>query len=384
MSVFKTTLISLRRNSKAILLYFLIFAALSFMNASQLDQQLPSSFREYKTSIILMMPEDSSEFNRELVTFLSSIATLNTSVDDYGTAKDLVLSQSYSAVLAIDAGAEEKFIAGQPFIESYYNLNTTGAHLLKNEISKYLMFLKAKYQQDGQLNYAAVAQALDYRASVKLVSVSNELNKPVVWMSFYQVFLAYVIVAMFSTLVLMVLRDYNLVAIKARRGLGQLSPLKQTLYMSLAIGLTVLLFIAIFMVMGLWIVRFTLPLAVVLRHVTNVVVFSMSIVSLTFLIASFNIPKNAVYGITNIIALGTAFISGAFVPMELLPDAMIRIAQFFPMYYYVKLAGNIQMPQVEMLKLLGMQFLFTICFLALTWLVSQRRRQAINTAEQSN
>lgn len=65
--------------------------------------------------------------------------------------------------------------------------------------------------------------------------------------------------------------------------------------------------------------------------------FLFAIVSLAigFLIGSFIQNKEAQNGIVNVIALGTSFISGAFVPQAMLGDFVVRISKIFPSYWYI-------------------------------------------------
>jgi ABC-2 type transport system permease protein len=45
--------------------------------------------------------------------------------------------------------------------------------------------------------------------------------------------------------------------------------------------------------------------------------------------------NNAVNAVMNIVALGSSFLCGCFVPAEYLPDFVLTFAHIFPSYYYV-------------------------------------------------
>ena len=58
--------------------------------------------------------------------------------------------------------------------------------------------------------------------------------------------------------------------------------------------------------------------------------------ALAFLIANLVSNKETLNGIVNVLALGTSFLCGAFVPMQWLPDGVLKAAHVFPSYYFIK------------------------------------------------
>lgn len=66
--------------------------------------------------------------------------------------------------------------------------------------------------------------------------------------------------------------------------------------------------------------------------------FSFSIVALSiaFLVGNLVKNKEAQNGIVNVLALGSSFICGAFVPQEMLGNSVLSIAKILPSYWYIK------------------------------------------------
>lgn len=71
-------------------------------------------------------------------------------------------------------------------------------------------------------------------------------------------------------------------------------------------------------------------------YMVNSLVFSVCSLTLAFLIANLSSNKEVINGIVNVVALGSSFLCGAFVPMEWLPDGVLKAAHIFPSYYFVK------------------------------------------------
>ncbi len=76
------------------------------------------------------------------------------------------------------------------------------------------------------------------------------------------------------------------------------------------------------------------------------------------------------------VSLGTAFISGVFVPQELLGEKVLAMAKFFPVYYYVKINNMRVVSAIDMSYGLRMQLLFGAVFL-LAGLCFSRVKQEI-------
>lgn len=71
-------------------------------------------------------------------------------------------------------------------------------------------------------------------------------------------------------------------------------------------------------------------------YILNSFVFNVCTLALAFLIANLVSDKDALNGIVNVLALGTSFLCGAFVPMQWLPDGVLKAAHIFPSYYFIK------------------------------------------------
>jgi ABC-2 type transport system permease protein len=72
-----------------------------------------------------------------------------------------------------------------------------------------------------------------------------------------------------------------------------------------------------------------------LMYMINSFVFTFCAVTIAFLIANITNSKNAISGIVNVVALGSSFVCGCFVPMQWLPDLVKQVAHVLPSYWYV-------------------------------------------------
>jgi ABC-2 type transport system permease protein len=73
-----------------------------------------------------------------------------------------------------------------------------------------------------------------------------------------------------------------------------------------------------------------------LVYMLNSFVFTICALTIALVIASLVRNKAAINGIVNVIALGSSFLCGSFVPMEWLPDGVLKAAHILPSYWYIK------------------------------------------------
>ncbi|OJG28482.1 hypothetical protein RU98_GL000075 [Enterococcus caccae] len=77
--------------------------------------------------------------------------------------------------------------------------------------------------------------------------------------------------------------------------------------------------------------------------ILNTLLLFIVAVSFSNLIGGLISNPDMISGINNVFILGSAFVSGVFVPTEILPDIVIKIASFTPTYWYMRnctLIGN--------------------------------------------
>ena len=78
-----------------------------------------------------------------------------------------------------------------------------------------------------------------------------------------------------------------------------------------------------------------------LLSLLNSFVFTLAALSISILISNLVTSRNALSAVVNVIALGSCFISGVFVPQQYLGDTVLSIAKFNPTYWYVKANDDI-------------------------------------------
>ena len=104
--------------------------------------------------------------------------------------------------------------------------------------------------------------------------------------------------------------------------------------------------------------------------------------SLAYLIGLFMKNINMLNGFSNIISLGICFLSGVFVPMNIMDKKVLMVAQFLPVYWYENVNETLSRYHVvsgkvavDIWKSMGIEVMFTFALLALILAVFKYKRQ---------
>ena len=103
-------------------------------------------------------------------------------------------------------------------------------------------------------------------------------------------------------------------------------------------------------------------------YIFNMFLFIFNSLTFSFFISSLFNNKNAIVGIVNVVALGEAFLCGAFVPVEWLPSFVVAIAHIFPAYWYINtnnLLMNIDIINITSIKPIIINSIVIIGFMVL-------------------
>ena len=119
-----------------------------------------------------------------------------------------------------------------------------------------------------------------------------------------------------------------------------------------------------------------------LIYIINSFVFVMCALTIAFLIGNIVSNKNAINGLVNVIALGSSFLCGAFVPVEMLPDAVLKIAHILPSFWYIntnELLLTMDKFNLETLRpiIINMSVIvgFMVLFIIVTNVISSKKRR---------
>lgn len=362
MTVFKYFIKIALRNKAVIISYTIIFFILAIINGN-VNVKEENIFYENRVNIGVV-DNSNSELSREIVKFLEKKNNLIPIIQDEKYFREQIFLQILDAALIIPHDFEEKILNKENAIEFYRDDRKAEAYQVENQVNKFIVFAKATYEND-KYDLSKVNEALDESIEVNVVATDEkEINQRInTWFRIYFNFTSYIILAVYIAVIGFVKSDFTSEEIENRRKVSSKKLLKfnKELYLG---QLVVAAFITSIFILGCIVLKGEYISKVYFtKYVINVIVFSFTALCLVFLINNITNNKFVINGLSTVLSLGPAFISGVMVSQDLLNENVLRIAKFFPTYYFVKINDMNINSLLDIKYELLIQLLFAVVFL---------------------
>ena len=226
-----------------------------------------------------------------------------------------------------------------------------------------------KYISDEDQLIESINDSLSENVNVEVTSKLDQTKEEKV--SRYFNYASYSIMAVILFIVCLTLSSFNKKELKLRTIVSSMDYKKHNRLILLASLCYVVLVWLVYVILGAIILKVNFLNLKGLFYLLNSFIFSFCSLSLSLLISTLVNNKNAVGGVVNVVALGQAFLCGAFIPTEFLPQSVINIAHILPSYWFINTndllqkievmnTKSIQQIVINILVLIGFSILFII------------------------
>ena len=380
MTVFKTFLKILNKNKFIIILYtlFLIFFGGFNMQTSESNINFVAS----KPDIMIVNYDEEKGITKDLIKYIEENSNVVDLKNNEDAINDALFYRDVNYVVYIPKNYNKDFMDGKnPEIE----IKSTGDYqssfaemLLSRYIKVANIYQKSINSEEELIN--KINETLSKKSEVKITSKldTNILSKA----TFYYNFANYSIMACLIYVVCLILASFKDIKIQKR------TIISSTNYKNL--NRKILLSNSLFSII-LWMIYVVLSFILVgdimfsihgIFYLINSFVFTICATTIALFIGNIVSNKNAISGIVNVISLGSSFLCGAFVPMEWLPDGVIKIAHILPSYYYIsnnEVLKTLELINLNTIKPILLNIIivlsFSIMFIILTNIVSKRKQK---------
>ncbi|NLY66914.1 MAG: ABC transporter permease [Tissierellia bacterium] len=375
MTVFKYFLKIALKNKWIIIMYISIFFVMTLLNSTDAMKR-EETFVETRLNIGII-DKSNSELSSSLKDYLKQKNNIVDSREDEEYIKEQIFLEIADAVIIIPEDFDKRVINKEEAVLIYKDDRKPESIQIENQINKYLAFANITYA-NGQFTLDDVKEALNEGTEVRVLSNKGESENSRIstWFRYYYNFTGYVILAVYIAIIGIVMSDFRDEKIDNRRKISSKRFLEfnREIYLgqlTLATAVTSIFIIASILLMGRYFgdIYYT-------KYLVNLIVFSFSILCLTFLINNITRNKQIITTLSTVISLGTSFISGVMVPQELLGEKVLLVAKFFPVYYFVKINDAVINSLSEVRFELFMQVLFAVAFLLLGLMFSKKAQRA--------
>lgn len=387
MTVFKAFLKVLNKCKGTIILYTVILVAFGAMNMSTNDNS--TNFVESKPNVLVVNEDEEKGVTKGLIQYLSK-HTDSVHVEDNEEARnDALFYRDANYIIYIPKGFRTQLLAGedpQLKVKSTGDYQSYYAELLLERYVKAAKNYRALFMdEDGQVDEealtkeikATLAKETDIQVTSKLDT--DKLSRA----SFYFNFMNYGLLAGAIFTICMVLSSFQEEKLRRRTMISSMPSGKHNRILLLANGLFALILWAAYAGIGFLLCGTDVLVSKQgIVYLVNSLIFTFCAVTIAFLLANLIQSKNALNGIINVLALGSSFLCGAFVPIQWLPDSVLTIAHILPSYWYIqtnealKTLENWTMDNIRPLLFnMGMVLAFSIVFIIIANVLSTRKKE---------
>lgn len=378
MTVFKTFWKVVNKYKGTIILYTVMLIGFGVINMNTTDVNL--EFTNSKPDIVVINNDEDKGLTKNLINYLDN----NTNIKKFNNEEeidDALFYRNISYVIYIPKGYRNDVLNKKnPTIEIKTN-KTYDSSLTEMMLNRYTniqnTFVKLYNDEDTVINY--INDNLKDRTEVVVNSKLDvgEMSN----IAFYYSFASYSIMAVVIYIICLVLGSFNKNYVNKRIIIGKMDYKKHNKYLlisSIGYGLIVWF---LYNLLGLFILGKSMISLNGLWYALNSLIFTICSLTLALFISSLVNNKNAITGVVNVVALGSAFLCGAFIPMSMLPSRVLKAAHVLPSYWYIKSNEILKSLEVfnytnlkPILFNIGMLLLFSVVFIILNNYVTKKKR----------
>jgi ABC-2 type transport system permease protein len=340
MQVYKAFFKVILKNLNQIMIYVVVFISLAIGLANTNTNPVAANFTETKVKIAFINYDTNSRLIEGLNNYLSKNTNIVNIPDDTQKLQDALFFREVEYIVKVPKGFTEGLLTGKVIqLEKTAVPGSTSGIYIDSVINKYLNTAKAYKSNMGNLSddelLSYIENDLAQKTEVKLNNSVGEVSKSEK-SAFYFNYLAY---SLFATLILgvcSVMIVFNNTDLKKRNLCTPIKLKNMNFQLILAnLSYAVLAWFAM-IITSLFMYGSYMFTGRGLLFLLNSLVFTFAALSISFLIGNVIKSKNAMSAAANVVALGTCFISGVFVPQALLGKQVLALASFTPNYWYVK------------------------------------------------
>ena len=381
MTVFKTFFRIVNKLKPTIILYTALLIIFGAVNMKTSDNNI--NFVNSKPDILIINQDVNKGLTKNLIDYMKKNSNIVKVENNEEKINDALFYREVSYVIYIPKDYRKNVLLGKNPKLDIKKTDEYDAHLSEMMLKRYIKLQNIYNEEAGSEDelITLINDNINDDVNVKITSkvdTSKTYN-----IAYYFNFASYSILAIIIYIVCLVLCSFKEESISKRINISSInykSHNNKILLASIVFSSIVWL---LFVIIGVTIVGDIMFSIRGLISIINSFIFTFCALTLSILISSLTNNKNAISGIVNVIALGSAFLCGAFVPAEYLPDSVLNFAHILPAYYYIN--SNDLLKNIDVINISSMHpiiinmviiIIFSILFIILNNIVTRKKRKS--------
>lgn len=379
MTVFNTFWKVINKYKGTIILFTVMLVTFGGINTTSNNSTV--DFTNSKPDIIIVNNSGNNDLTKNLISYLEK----NTNVKDVKNTEearnDALFYREVNYIIYIPKDYQKDVLSGKtPEID----IKTVGDYtssLAEMLLTRYLKIqsIYAKNISTEQELITVINKNLSKTSEVTITSKVDRAKTSRV--SRYFNFASYSAMFIIIFVICMVLSSFHTKTIKKRTIISSMNYKTHNKYLLRASFIYSIIVWLLFMLLGTILFSNTILSLRGLVYALNLFIFIFTSLTLALLLSTLIDNKDAVNGIVNVISLGSAFLCGAFIPTEWLPETVIKISRIFPTYWYVNsndLLASLQTINMTSLNqvIINMivMLVFALIFIIINNIVSKKKQ----------
>lgn len=380
MTVFKTFLKVLNKCKVPIIMYTVFLIGFGGFNMQTADSS--TSFVASKPDILIINQDKEEGITKNLIEYIKENSNIIDIKDDEEAINDALFYRDVNYIIYIPENYREDFLKGENpeiKVKSTGDYQSSFAEMLLSRYIKVASIYRDNIDSEEEI-INRINDTISKQTDIEITSKldTDNLSKA----TFYYNFASYSILAGCVYVICLILSSFKEEKIRKRTIVSSMNYKKYNRDLFVSISLFAIVLWLIYVALSFILIGNTMFEAHGLIYIANSFAFTICSVAIAFLIGNIVTNKEAINGIVNVVALGSSFLCGAFVPTEWLPDSVLKVAHILPSYWYIQSNESLKTLEtisIETLKpiLVNMGVLigFTVVFIIITNIVSKKKQR---------
>ena len=382
MTVFKTILKVLNKLKGTLILYTVVLISVTAIN--QTSGNNITNFEEAKPDVLIVNKDKENSISKGLEDYITKHAEIKKiDINDEEKINDAIFYRDVNYVIYIPENFGSDILNGKNPTLEYKSSGDEYSSYSKMLVEKYIktaLIYRDYYTDDELVEKINEVVDTNIKTELKTTLDTSKLSS----MTRYFNFLNYALLAGCVYCISMILSIIKETNVRKRTIISSFDYKKYNRIVLLSNSIVIFAMWVLYMILGTILFKDLMLTSNGLAYIINSFVFALCSLTIGFLIGNITQNKNAVGGIVNVVAIGTSFLCGCFVPFEYMPSYAIKIAHILPTYYYVsnnELIKATETFSLDVIKPLlingGIIIGFSLVFIFLTNYIS-KKKQIIN------
>lgn len=380
MIVFNTFWKVIKKYKATVILYTAMLVIFGSTNMQANNKAM--TFTNTKPDILIVNNDKDGVLTKNLVDYLNKNTNIVKIKDSEEARDDALFYRDVSYIIYIPTSYSKNVLNGINNTLDIKSTNDYNASLAEMILKKYIEVenVYASIYRDEAKIINAINKNLETNSNVEITSKLNTTTMEKT-ARFYN-FASYCIMAVTIYIVCLVLSSFHNEMVNKRIVVSSMNYKKHNRLILGASFVYALIVWILYIVLGIILLGDVMFTIRGLIYVLNTLIFTFVALTLALLISTITNNKNAISGIVNVVALAQAFLCGAFIPTQWLPNSVLTIAHVLPAYWYIN--TNDILKELETISSTTLKpviinsiilILFSLIFIILNNIISKKKRQ---------